>query len=423
MAAARNSIPRRSAVSRNKQVNPRGKTQVDIMNIRIHIFVASLLAALTVLIAEAPAQTFTTLHLFNTIDQLAPDGSVLRDSVGNIYGTTTLAGSVFKIDRLGNESIFALINGGELGTHPDGALTRDSLGNLYGVAEGGQGGAGVVYKLSPRGKGTVLFAFQGGLDNTNPKSPSGGVLLSASGNIIGAALVGNNLACQLGCGSIFSLDSAGNMQFLHEFTGGADGSNPTGPLVQDAAGNLYGVAQAGGDLACPVFFLFRGKGCGVVFKIGINKAFTVLHTFLGGKDGGVPQGGLLLDAAGNLFGTTLKGGAVTVGTVYEISHGGTYKVLHRFTGPDGKTPNGGLVSDPAGNLYGTTQLGGNQSDGTAFKLGPDGTLTVLHHFQGLEDGAFPLAGLFRDSKGHLYGTTVTDGLFQLQGGNVFEIIP
>ena len=392
-------------------------------------FTGIALLALTLVLPLAPAQTFTPLFQFNTLDQAFPEGSIFRDAVGNLYGTTTEAGSVFKIDRNGNESIFALINGGELGIFPTGSLTQDSAGNLYGVAEGGAGGAGVLYKLSPKGKGSVLFAFQGGLDNTNPKEPAGGVLLGKNGNILGAALVGNNLACKLGCGSIFSLDAAGHMQFLHEFTGGADGSNPTGPLVQDAAGNLYGVAKSGGDHSCPAFFLFRGKGCGVVFKIDTHNVFTVLHTFTGGKDGAVPQEGLLLDAAGNLLGTTFKGGRLkgtklNNGVVYKISRDGAYIVLHRFTTPEGQNPNGGLVSDPDGNLYGTTQLGGDQALGTVFKLSPDGTLTVLHNFQGLEDGASPLAGLFRDSNGHLYGTAVKNSLIQLtQGGNVFEITP
>jgi uncharacterized repeat protein (TIGR03803 family) len=391
------------------------------------IAVVMLLSAFIFVPAEA--QTFTPLHQFDSLNDGAfPEGSVIKDSKGNLFGTTTDTGAVFKIDRNGNESIFALINGGELGIFPTGTLTLDSAGNLYGVAEGGPG-AGVIYKLSPKGTGTVLFAFQGGLNVTAPQLPSGGILLAADGNIIGAALAGDNPACKLGCGSVFSLDKAGNMQLLHEFTGGADGSNPSGPLVQDAAGNLYGVAKSGGDHHCPAFFLFQGQGCGVVFKIDTNNVFTVLHTFTGGKDGAVPQEGLLLDNAGNLYGTTFKGGKLkntrlNNGTIYKISPDGIYTVLHRFTTAEGQNPNGGLVSDPDGNLFGTAQLGGDQANGTAFKLSQDGTLTILHNFEGLEDGASPLAGLFRDSAGHLYGTTVHNGLIQLvQGGNVFEITP
>ena len=376
--------------------------------------------------SSAQAQTFTPLHQFNGQpgDGAFPQGSVIRDSAGNLYGTTINTGSVFKIDSTGKESVLLFLNGGNGGIFPTGSLARDAAGNLYGVAEGGSGGAGVVYRLSPQGNETILFAFQGGLNNTTPKLPAGGVLLGSNGNIFGAAQFGNKLNCNIGCGSIFRLDATGGIHFLHKFTGGADGGNPIGPLVKDGSGNLYGVAQAGGNHTCPEFFLEAGDGCGVVFKIDSRHVLTVLHTFAGGSDGAVPQGGLLLDASGNLFGTTLKGGNSGNGTIYKVAQGGTYTVLHRFTQTDGQNPNGELVEDPNGNLYGTTQLGGTQSLGTVFELSPNGALRLLHSFQGLEDGAVPFAGLFRDQAGHLYGTAFKNFLVQtVQGGNVFEITP
>src|SRR5262249_1372713 len=154
-------------------------------------------------------------------------------------------------------------------------------------------------------------------------------------------------------------------------------SAPIGPLVQDAAGNLYGVTQSGGSLSCPEFFLSRGTGCGVVFKLARNRELTVLHTFAGGTDGAIPEPGLLLDAAGNLFGTTFSGGASDRGTIFEITKDGTYRILHRFIQKEGQNPNGGLVMDPAGNLFGTAQLGGAQNLGSAFQLSPSGRLKVL----------------------------------------------
>ena len=161
-----------------------------------------------------------------------------------------------------------------------------------------------------------------------------------------------------------------------------------------------------------------------MFKLAANGELTVLHTFSGGKDGAVPQAGLLLDAAGTLFGTTFGGGNSKHGTVFKITKDGTYTVVHRLTDKEGENPNGGLVEDPAGNLYGTAQLGGAHSLGTVFQLSQDGTLKVLHAFKGLQDGASPFAGLFRDDAGHLYGTTVKNFLIQIvQGGNVFEITP
>lgn len=385
----------------------------------------SALFLLTAILPLAHAQTFTVLHQFNSqTDGAFSEGSVLRDSAGNIFGTTTNPSTVFKIDSKGKESVLFNINGGSLGDFPTGSLTQDAAGNLYGIAEEGSGGAGVVYKLSPQAQETILFAFQGGLHNTTPKGPAGGVLLGKNGNIFGAAQFGNKQVCAVGCGSIFRLDAAGTMHFLHVFTGGVDGGNPIGPLVQDAAGTLYGVAQSGGDLTCPESFLTPGAGCGVVFKITRSGTFTVLHTFAGGADGAVPQGGLLLDKNGNLFGTAVKGGMAENGTVYEITSDGTYSVFHRFTQAEGHNPNGGLVEDENGNMFGTAQLGGNQDLGTAFQVNPDGSVKVLHDFQGLEDGAAPFAGLFRDSAGNLYGTTVKNFLVQIvQGGNVFEITP
>jgi uncharacterized repeat protein (TIGR03803 family) len=384
-----------------------------------------LMLGLAVATPSAHAQTFTTLHLFDTQDDGAfPQGGILLGAHGILYGTTTLPGTVFKIDTKGQESVLRPINGGEGGIHPTGTLIQDAAGNLYGVAEQGSGGAGVVYKLSLKGEETTLFSFQGGLDNENPKGPAGGLVMDQTGLIFGAAQFGSDLRCHIGCGSIFQLDQGGNLVLLHKFTGGSDGASPIGPFVQDADGNLYGVGQAGGDLACPAKFLFAHAGCGVVFKLAKSGELTVLHTFTGGKDGAVPQPGLLLDAAGNLYGATLKGGKKQGGTLFKIAKDGTYTVLHRFGGSDGINPNGGLVADPAGNLYGTAQVGGDGEDGTAFQLSPDGTFKLLHTFEGLEDGAFPLAGLSRDDQGRLYGTTVTDGLIEfVQGGSVFEIVP
>jgi len=391
-----------------------------------HLFAVVVLAASMGALRPAQAQTFTVLHQFDgqVDDGAFPQGSIIRDAAGNLYGTTSLPGTLFKISANGTESVLAFVNGSELGDSPTGSLALDGAGNLYGVAEEGSGGAGTIFKVSPKGQGTVLFSFQGGLDNTNPKGPAGGVLLGSNGNIFGAAQFGNDLACFVGCGSIFRLDSTGGMHFLHKFTGGADGSNPIGPLVRDASGNLYGVAQSGGDHLCAQFFLKTHDGCGVVFKIDHHGVFTVLHTFTGGKAGAVPQGGLLLDASGNLYGATLTGGILKNGIIYKVASDGTYTVLHRFIGTDGETPNGGLVADANGNLFGTTQLGGDGQNGTVFEVSPSGVLTVLHNFEGLEDGAFPLAGLFRDQDGHLYGTVVTTGLIErIQGGNVFEITP
>ena len=327
---------------------------------------------------------------------------------------------MYKIDSsTGGETTLFTFNTFVSGTNPASALIQDQTGNLYGVADEGPGGAGVVYKLSQQGNQTLLHAFQGGLGR-NARVPSGGIFMSRTGNFFGTTLFGGNGSCQFGCGSIFRLDPAGNLHVLHFFSGGSDGSKPFGPLVRDAAGNFYGVAQSGGASCAE----FPGTGCGTVFKLATDGNLIVLHTFAGGTDGASPQPGLLLDKNGNLFGATGFGGVSEHGTVFRIASDGTYTVVHRFRGKDGSIPNGSLVSDPAGNLYGTAQFGGDDGLGTVFQMSPAGRVQVLHSFTGDLDGAFPLAGVIRDAAGHLFGTAVKNFLIQpIQGGNVYEVTP
>jgi uncharacterized repeat protein (TIGR03803 family) len=391
----------------------------------MHKFILAITMLALAVTMPSQAQTFKALHEFNGgTDGAFPAGGLLRDSAGNLYGMTTsgsVEGVVYKIDNTNQESVLFNFQGVNNGIGTGTSLIQDPAGNLYGIADEGPGGAGMVFKLSQTGEQTQLFIFEGGLNTTNPAVPSGGIFMDKAGNIFGTTLFGGHGHCQFTCGSVFRLDSAGVLHVLHNFSGGADGSLPFGPLVQDAAGNLYGVAQQGGDLTCAEF---SQLGCGTVFKIARNGVLTVLHTFAGGTDGAAPAAGLLLDKSGNLFGATNLGGTSEKGTVFKIASDGTYTVLHRFTGKDGVNPNGSLVLDPAGNLYGTTQLGGGPNLGTVFELTPSGRLKTLHAFAGLEDGAVPFAGVIRDAAGHLYGTAFKNFLIQqVQGGNAFEITP
>ena len=384
-----------------------------------------LLLAVSILPVQAQTQNFAILHEFNGLfDGAHPEGVLFRDAAGNLFGTTfdggsTDAGVVYKIDSAGTETTLFTFNILD-GSNPASALVQDQAGNLYGIADEGSGGAGIVFKLSSEGAETPLFSFQGSLFGRNARVPTGGILRDKSGNIFGTTLFGGNGSCQSGCGTVFRLDTAGLLHVLHNFSGKAGGSQPFGALLQDTAGNLYGVAKSGGDLSCPEF---PQAGCGIVFKLAKNGAFTVLHTFQGGSDGAVPQPGLVSDPAGNLFGTASRGGNSENGLVFKISTTGQYAVLHRFTGKDGSTPNGALVLDPAGNLFGTTQTGGIDALGTVFELTPARQLKVLHSFTGDLDGAFPLAGLIRDDLGHLFGTAVKNFLSQQMNGVVFEIRP
>ena len=377
---------------------------------------------LTILLPSANAQTFKVLHEFNgQSDGALPQGALLQDAAGNLFGTTFAGspigeGTVYKIDSSGAESVLFSFNAFVSGSNPASALIQDQSGNLVGTADGGPGGAGIIYKISQQGDQRLLFSFQGGTGR-NARVPSGGPVMDKAGNIFGTTLFGGNGPCQFGCGSVYRLDTAGTLRVLHNFNGTSDGSQPFGPLVRDTAGNLFGVAKSGGNLNCAEF---PQTGCGTIFKLS-KGVLTVLHTFQGGTDGATPQPGLLLDAAGNLFGVAAAGGNGENGLIFKISSTGTYTVLHRFTGRDGKTPNGSLVADTAGNFFGTTQGGGVNALGTVFEMSPAGQVTVLHAFTGDLDGAFPLSGLIRDSAGTLTGTAVKNFLINQFNGDVFQI--
>ena len=193
---------------------------------------------------------------------------------------------------------------------------------------------------------------------------------------------------------------------LYSFSGPPDGMNPQADLVEDTKGNLYGTTSQGGVTggAC------GSLGCGVVFKLDTTGKETVLYSFAGEPtDGADPMAGLILDVSGNLYGTTSQGGTSNFGTVFKLDTTGKETVLYSFTGKptDGADPMAGLVLDAAGNLYGTTSQGGTSSNfGTVFKLGTTGKETVLYSFTGgPSDGADPMAGLVLDAAGNLYGTT------------------
>jgi uncharacterized repeat protein (TIGR03803 family) len=212
---------------------------------------------------------------------------------------------------------------------------------------------------------------------------------------------------------------------LHRFRGGKDGSAPFAGLIADNAGNLYGTTADGGAGSCQ-------GGCGTVFELssaaGGRWTETVLYSFTGGSDGAFPEGGLIFDTAGNLYGTTIHGGASEDGTIFQLAApatpGGTrtLNVLHNFIGhTDGEYSLGSLTFDRAGNLYGPTLFGGRFGGGTVFQLaapatrGGSWTLNVLHSFKGVKDGIDPLGTLLIDGKGALYGTTYS--------GTVFKEVP
>jgi uncharacterized repeat protein (TIGR03803 family) len=318
------------------------------------------------------------------------------------------------------------------GENPEAGLVLDSSGNLYGTTVFGTGCLptacaplpGMVFKVTSTGE-TIMHNFTGaptacgttGNPACDGASPYGGVLLDPTNNAYGTTNTGG--ASNLG--TVFKISTTGE-KVLHSFTGSpSDGAFPYAGVVEDSAGNIYGTTSAGG-----------ASNKGAVFKIEPSGTETLLYSFKGGEDGASPYGGLLRNAAGDLFGTASAGGIATgncfpsgCGVVFLVTSTGTEHILYRFAGsPDAASPFAGLIVDSSDNVYGTTYNGGTgactNGCGTIFEIDKAGKETVLYSFQGYpNDGAFPLGGVVRDSTGDLYGTTTYGGASD--SGAVFEL--
>jgi len=260
---------------------------------------------------------------------------------------------------------------------------------------------------------TTLYSFTGSTDGAHPFA---GLIQDEMGNLYGVAAGGGDLSCQLGgngCGVVFMIDKAGKETVLHSFSG-KDGADPYGGLVRDKEGNLYGTTEYGGDLQCDKY---QGAGCGVAFKIDTTGKETVLHVFRGGRsDGCEPYQNLIMDEAGNLYGTTPGCGAHNGGTLFKLTKRGKETLLHNFAWSDGAAPSG-MLRDKTGNFYGLTAGGGASGRGVLYKLTKEGTLTVLYNFVGDAGGDNPVA-LTMDNLGNFYGTTNQGGSF---GGTAWKI--
>jgi uncharacterized repeat protein (TIGR03803 family) len=275
----------------------------------------------------------------------------------------------------------------------------------------------VVFRLDPSGTETVLHSFncqdEGG-------TPTAGVISDPNGLLFGTTYGGGSG----GHGVVYRLDKNGQETVLHSFTGGSDGATVYAGLVRDSAGNLYGVTRDGG-----------ADDRGVVYKVTKDGVESILHSFTGGSDGGSPYGTLILDAAGNLYGTTGGGGklggricendpGLGCGVVFELSPGGTGTVLETFGGGDGANPWAGVIQNSKGNLFGTTTAGGDLGGdcryfdgcGVVFEIESSGTGKTIHKFTN-RDGATPYGSLTLDTSGNLYGTV------QYFNGAVFKIDP
>jgi uncharacterized repeat protein (TIGR03803 family) len=387
-----------------------------------HSLVFMFVLALALFSPYAQAQSLTVLYEFTG----SPDGAgsyarLVQDSTGNLYGTTPIGGTnngtVFEVSSQGTETLLHTFSGKRDGFGPGAGLVIDASGNLYGTTTyGGTHNFGTVFKLNKAGKKTVLYNFSGAPDGANPWTD---LVRDAAGNLYGTTTAGGSGNCNggSGCGTVFMVSANGTEKVVHSFAGGvADGQTPFAGLLRDAAGNLYGTTYGGGT-----------AGYGTVFELSATGMETILHNFAGyPTDGQSPEAVLVRDAAGNLYGTTLEGGAHAYGTVFKLSKTGKEKLLYSFgTGTDGKNPAAGLVRDTAGNLYGTTQAGGGtgcngNGCGTVFELTKARVEKVLYSFDTANAGAVPFAALILDAAGDLYGTTSNGGA---GFGTVFKITP
>ena len=408
---------------------------VNLRTVAFFLFTATIFAAMLIVVPAAQAQTFNLLVAFNGLNGNGPNDLVL-DSAGNLYGTTFYGGTygdfgpgtVFKLTHHGSSWRLTTLynfNGHSDGANPWAGVIFGLDGELYGTTSGdGLYDHGTVYKLQPPPTGcttarcywkeTVLYNFRGGSDGG---APQGDLALDQAGNLYGTTFYGGQ-GSGSGNGVVYELSpSPGGWieSVIHAFTGGSDGGDPENGVVLDSAGNVYGSTYLGG-----------ANNLGVVYELSYGSSGwteTVLHD--GGSDGPHPEG-LVLDASGNIYGPTFGGGSQNDGTVFELqpaSGGFNYSVIYTFQAPiGGPPPVAALSVDSAGNLYGPGS-GGTGNVGIVFELSPSGgswNLNVLFNFD-TYDGYDPFGKLTIDPQGNLYGITEYGGPSDY--GVVWELTP
>ncbi len=388
----------------------------------------ALIVALTLASGARAASTQKVLYSFTGgSDGNQPRQTLIFDQAGNLYGATSEGGAyghgtVFQLthslDGSWTERVLYSFTGGSDGDFPSwGGLAFDAANNLYGATVlGGKYNEGTIFELSPNSDGSwtesVLHEFTGKSEGGGPDMTP---IFDALGNLYGTAVHGG----ADGCGTAFKMTPNANSQWTYQVIqqGGPPACAPWIGLIRDTSGAFYGTTRDAG------YYCSQGD-CGAVFQLkptsGGKWTYKVLHRFTGGNAGSDPASNdLVFDGQGNLYGA-VWGGAYANGLVYKLapSAGGkgvTYQVLYRFKGrEDGGNPSGGMVFDAAGNLYGPTWSGGMYGYGVVFKLTPnqDGNWSenVIYNFSGT-DGANPARSLIFDPAGNLYGVTPDGGAY------------
>jgi uncharacterized repeat protein (TIGR03803 family) len=412
--------------------------------LRAAAFLLALIFALAAIATQsAEAQTYTVLYNFVSGRSGYPQAGLTIDRAGNLYGTCYDGGSngtVFELVRSGSGWILRPLydfTGNGDGAGPYSRVIFGPNGTLYGTTiaggastcqEGGYSGCGTVFNLRPPAAAchnvlcgwneTVLYSFAGDSDGAAPFAE---VVFDPAGNLYGTTFNGGGWGCGgMGCGTIYKLAPSNGVwteSVLYDFTGGGDGAHPYYGLVLDSAGNLYGTTNA---TPGPNNF-------GTVFQLapsGSGWIETTIRNFRGQSEGVLPFGGLILDQLGNLYGSTNEGGAYGGGTVFQLTPDGSnwqFNILYNF--PLFGMPQGSLIMDSSGNLYGIMTESTN-GQGSVFKLTPSSggwTYTSLHDFDGQGGGGFPEGGVVLDANGNLYGRTAYGGAYGY--GVVYEITP
>jgi uncharacterized repeat protein (TIGR03803 family) len=357
--------------------------------------------------------TLTTLHSFDGTDGRLSFAGLVQATNGNLYGTTYYGGAknsgeVFEITPGGTATTlhsFCSKRGCTDGEYTYATPVQGTDGNFYGTTYlGGSNELGTVFKITPSGTAITLHTF-GGSDGSQSLA---GLVQATNGDFYGTTYMGGSE----GKGEVFKITRSGAFTTLHSFcsqSGCMDGENPFAGLIQGIDGNLYGTTFGGGS----------PKGFGTVFKITPSGMLTTLHSFCtqgGCPDGQFPQTGLVQATNGNLYGTTIAGGAYGDGTIFKITPSGKLTTLYNVCSengcPDGNYLIAGLIQATDGNLYGVMDVGGANGSGTIFKITLSGTLTTLYNFcsqNGCPDGQYPGGGLVQATDGNLYGTTDDGG--------------
>jgi uncharacterized repeat protein (TIGR03803 family) len=397
--------------------------------------------AVTLSVAGSAFAQETVIRLFNNNDGYDPIAGMIIDASGNLYGSTFYggiygAGNIFKLAPKGGTwvetELYSFNNIGTDGFWPNARLTVDSQGNFYGTTFlGGAFGAGIVFELMPNTDGSwtykTLHSFGQSGDGTYPH---GGLFVDDKGNLYGTAAGGGSDKDGIAYKLISNGDGSFTEKILHNFSG-ADGANPYSSLVL-VSGSLYGTTYSGGSSsACT-------DGCGTVFGLTPTAdgswAESVVHSF-NNNDGANPDGGLIRDSSGNLYGAASQGNSGNLGAIFELTPaaGGGWQevILHTFNqAGDGVYPIGPLTFDVSGNLYGASEEGGTSNAGSVYELTPtaggDWSERVVYSFaNGTNTPNHPGPGIVFDKAGNLYGGTLSGGDPTCLGGcgAIFQVTP